>query len=199
MTAKKSSQRDDGVRVSNKVTAADTAKPLLRPQSEARSKLNVPARLAVGDKLPTATLVDQQGNPIKMAAMTGKPVVVYFYPKDDTPGCTREACAFQAELANIARLGAQVFGISPDSASRHSKFAEKYGLKFSLLVDANREFADACGVLVPKTLYGKTNIGIERTTFLLNAKGVVVNVWRKVKVDGHVDDVVAAIRALGGK
>jgi peroxiredoxin Q/BCP len=152
--------------------------------------------LDVGAKLPEVTLEDQLGKPFRLASLRGKLAVVYFYPRDDTPGCTREACAFQAELSSIVRLGATVVGISPDPVLRHAKFAEKYALKFPLLVDTNRDFAKTCGVLVPKTLYGKTSIGIERTTFLVDKKGIVQQVWRKVKVDGHAEQVTLALRVL---
>jgi thioredoxin-dependent peroxiredoxin len=175
-----------------------TAMPRPSP-SVAGSKAKTEGRLDAGAALPAFTLEDQRGKPFPLASLRGKLAVLYFYPKDDTPGCTREACAFQAELSSIARLGATVVGISPDPAVRHARFAEKYALKFPLLVDANREFANACGVLVPKTLYGKTSIGIERSTFIVDARGVVQRVWRKVKVDGHVDEVVAALRTLGHK
>lgn len=165
----------------------------------ATSRTATPAtteRIDVGAKLPAVTLSDQLGTPFQLSSLRGKLAVVYFYPKDDTPGCTREACAFQASLSSVKRLGAQVVGISPDPAARHAKFAQKYDLEFPLLADDSRDFARACGVLVPKTLYGKTSIGIERTTFLLDAKGIVRRVWRKVKVDGHVEEVIAAIREL---
>jgi thioredoxin-dependent peroxiredoxin len=156
-------------------------------------------RLDVGDPLPEATLEDARGKPFPLSSLRGTAVVVYFYPKDDTPGCTREACAFQQQLKSLARLGTRVVGISPDSAARHAKFAERYALTFTLLVDADRQYAKTCGVLVPKTLYGKTSIGIERSTFLVDPSGVVRQVWRKVKVEGHVEQVLAALPAIGPK
>lgn len=154
------------------------------------------SRVEVGDKLPVATLQDQNGEAFELSTLRGKPSIVYFYPKDDTPGCTREACAFQSNLARLNRLAVPVVGISPDSPERHTKFAAKYGLDFTLLADPERDFAKRCGVLVPKTLYGKTSIGIERTTFLVDAKGVVRRIWRKVKVDGHAEQVMDAMKEL---
>lgn len=154
-------------------------------------------RLDVGMPLPAATLLDQHGNSFRLASLKGAWTVVYFYPRDDTSGCTREACAFQSQLAALTRLGVAVVGISPDSVARHAKFADKYGLGFTLLVDEDRSYTKTCGVLVPKTLYGKTSIGIERSTFLIDKKGIVRRTWRKVRVDGHVEQVVAAIRELG--
>jgi thioredoxin-dependent peroxiredoxin len=176
--------------------AASTAKVKGRAETKGSTKIAAPSRLDVGAKLPDVILEDQLGKPFQLASLRGKLAIVYFYPRDDTPGCTREACAFQAELSSIVRLGATVVGISPDPVARHAKFAEKYGLRFPLLVDANREFARACGVLVPKTLYGKTSIGIERTTFLVDKKGIVQQVWRKVKVEAHAEQVKLALRAL---
>ncbi|HEY5956837.1 MAG TPA: peroxiredoxin [Polyangiaceae bacterium] len=150
-------------------------------------------RLDVGDELPVATLPDQRGEPFAIASLRGKRAVVYFYPKDDTPGCTREACSFQEGLAKFKRARATLVGISPDPPRRHAQFAEKYQLTFTLLADTDRNYAKSCGVLVPKTLYGRTSIGIERTTFLVDEKGVIRRVWRKVKVDGHFDAVLAAL------
>lgn len=163
------------------------------------AKSEAASRIDVGDTMPDATLLDQSGKPASIASLRRGTTVVYFYPKDDTPGCTREACAFQASLATLKRLSATVVGISPDSVARHVQFAGKYGLKFPLLSDETRNYARACGVLVPKTLYGRTSIGIERTTFLIDASGVIRRVWRKVRVDGHVDQVEQAIRELGSK
>ncbi len=187
-----------GTRSKAKASQVDSAMAKRSP-SVTGAKAKTTGRLDVGVALPDVTLEDQHGKPFPLSSLRGKMAVVYFYPKDDTPGCTREACAFQSKLSSIARLGATVVGISPDPASRHTKFAEKYGLKFPLLVDAKRDFANVCGVLVPKTLYGKTSIGIERSTFIVDTQGVVQRVWRKVRVDGHDDEVVEAIRALGHK
>lgn len=154
------------------------------------------ARLDVGAALPEATLLDQRGKAVSISSLRGAMAVVYFYPKDDTPGCTREACAFRDGLSKFKRLSAKIVGISPDSVDRHARFADKYNLQFPLLSDESRDYARRCGVLVPKTLYGRTSIGIERSTFLLDGEGVIRRVWRKVKVDGHAEQVEQAIREL---
>lgn len=195
MSGKRKNPDASGIRTKAKASPVGAARAKRSP-SGGGSDAKTAGRLDIGMVLPDVTLQDQHSRPFPLSSLRGKVAVVYFYPKDDTPGCTREACAFQSKLSSIARLGATVVGISSDPASRHAKFAEKYGLKFPLLVDVNREFANACGVLVPKTLYGKTSIGIERSTFIVDAQGVVQRVWRKVKVDGHDDEVVAAIREL---
>lgn len=168
------------------------------PRVTAVSGTEASARsLTVGDRFPDITLHDQSGRVFGMSSLQGHVKIVYFYPKDDTSGCTREACSFQEHLRAFKRLGTRVVGISPDNAVRHAKFAEKHGLEFTLLADVEREYAKACGALVPKTLYGRTSIGIERSTFLIDAKGVIRRVWRKVRVDGHVEEVLQAVRELG--
>lgn len=156
------------------------------------------ARSEVGQALPNVTLPDQNGESFRMSDLKGKPAVVYFYPRDDTSGCTREACAFQSQLLALKRSGATVVGISPDSPASHLKFASKHGLKFTLLSDEARAYAVRCGVLVPKTLYGRTSLGIERTTFLVDEAGTIRQIWRRVRVDGHVEQVVAAVKAMRG-
>jgi peroxiredoxin Q/BCP len=132
----------------------------------------------------------------ELAEFRGKPLVLYFYPKDDTPGCTREACNFQEKLAEFKRAKVQVVGVSADSAERHRKFANKYGLQFPLLVDADRAFANACGVIGEKVLYGKRSIGVIRSTFIVDEKGIVRHVFRNVKVDGHAEQVKSALADL---
>lgn len=165
----------------------------MKSEASERERLQ---RVDVGDELPDVTLPDQRGKAVSIASLRGAMAIVYFYPKDDTPGCTREACAFRDSLSRFKRLTTKVVGISPDSVERHAKFADKYGLQFSLLSDESRDYARRCGVLVPKTLYGKTSIGIERSTFLLDREGVIRRVWRKVKVDGHAEQVEQATREL---
>jgi peroxiredoxin Q/BCP len=121
---------------------------------------------------------------------------LYFYPKDDTPGCTKEACAFQDGTAQFAKVDACVLGVSRDTPERHAKFKAKYGLAFPLLADTEAKLCQAYGVWKEKTLYGKTSMGIERSTFLIDARGVVRRIWRKVKVDGHAAEVIAALQKL---
>ena len=152
--------------------------------------------LEVGDKAPDFTLPADGGGTISLKALKGKPVALYFYPKDDTPGCTAEACAFRDQLPDFAKVKAQVVGISRDSVASHDKFKKKFKLPFQLASDEDGKICQAYGVWAEKSMYGKKYMGIERSTFLIDGKGVVRNVWRKVKVDGHADAVLAAAEAL---
>ena len=152
------------------------------------------AMLDVGDKAPAFSLEDQSGKTVKLSDFKGRKVVVYFYPKDDTPGCTREACAFRDEHSALQKAGAVVLGISPDSGPSHAKFAGKYKLSFPLLADTDHSVSEKFGAWGEKTLYGRKFMGIIRSTFLVDEAGKVARVWPKVKVDGHVDQVLEAIR-----
>ena len=131
---------------------------------------------------------------VSLADYQGRPLVLYFYPKDDTPGCTKEACGFRDLGAEFAASGAAIFGISPDSARSHAKFIEHHTLSFPLLSDEDKAVCQAYGVWKEKVNYGKKYMGVERTTFLIDAKGVIERIWPKVKVEGHVEAVLAAIR-----
>lgn len=146
----------------------------------------------VGDKAPDFTLPADGGGKVSLAALKGKQVVLYFYPKDDTSGCTAEACAFRDSLPDFSKVKAEIIGISRDSVASHDKFKRKYKLPFPLASDEDGKVCQAYGVWVEKSMYGKKYMGIERATFLIDAKGVVRKVWRKVKVDGHADEVLAA-------
>ena len=150
----------------------------------------------VGDKAPDFSLPADGGGKVSLKALKGKAVVLYFYPKDDTPGCTAEACAFRDQLPDFAKVKAQVIGISRDSVASHDKFKKKFKLPFPLASDEDGKVCQAYGVWAEKSMYGKKYMGIERSTFLIDGKGVVRNVWRKVKVDGHADVVLAAAEAL---
>ena len=152
--------------------------------------------LDVGDKAPDFTLPADGGGTVSLKALKGKPVVLYFYPKDDTSGCTAEACAFRDALPDFSKVKAQIVGISRDSVASHDKFKKKYGLTFPLASDEDSKVCQAYGVWAEKSMYGRKYMGIERTTFLIDGKGVVRGVWRKVKVPGHADEVIAAARAL---
>jgi peroxiredoxin Q/BCP len=152
--------------------------------------------IEVGDKAPDFSLPTDGGGKVDSKKLRGKKVVVYFYPKDDTPGCTREACGFRDNLPNFRKVDAEIIGVSKDSVSRHDKFKAKYELPFTLAADEDGKVCEAFGVWVEKSNYGKKYMGIERSTFLIDGKGVVRNVWRKVKVDGHVDQVLAAARTI---
>jgi peroxiredoxin Q/BCP len=131
-----------------------------------------------------------------LAAARGKNAIVYFYPKDDTPGCTKEACAFQDALPDFSGADAAVIGVSKDSEASHDKFKKKYGLDFTLVSDGDGKICEAYGVWVEKMNYGKKYMGIERSTFLIDKAGIVRQVWRKVKVDGHAGKVLDALKAL---
>ncbi len=145
----------------------------------------------VGDRFPDFSLLNQDGDLVTSKEIQGKVSVVYFYPKDDTSGCTAEACEFKDRLAEIP--GAAVFGVSPDGVKSHKKFAEKFGLTFTLLADIEKTLCTAAGVWVEKSMYGKTYMGVARTTFILNADGTVHTVFRKVKPAGHAAEVIAAL------
>ncbi|MEQ1718998.1 MAG: thioredoxin-dependent thiol peroxidase [Hyphomicrobium sp.] len=150
-----------------------------------------------GDKAPGFTLVDEAGNPIKLANFKGRPVVVYFYPKDDTSGCTAEAKDFSCLAEEFTAAGAEIVGISPDSVASHAKFKAKHALAVRLAADPDKIAAEAYGVWVEKSMYGKKYMGVERATFLIRGDGKIARVWRKVKVPGHAAEVLAAIKALG--
>jgi peroxiredoxin Q/BCP len=150
----------------------------------------------LGRKAPAFTLKDQAGKTHRLADYAGRPVVLYFYPKDDTPGCTKEACAFRDQLPKFSRLKAVVLGISGQGEASKAKFAGKYGLTFPLLADENYEVAEKYGVWQKKWLYGRTFMGVSRTTFLIGPDGRIAKRWDKVKVDKHADEVLAALEAL---
>jgi peroxiredoxin Q/BCP len=150
----------------------------------------------VGKKAPAFTLPDQDGKPVTLADFKGKPVVLYFYPKDDTPGCTQEACDFRDASAALKKAGAVVLGVSPDDSKRHTKFAAKFKLPFSLLADTEHAVALAYGAWAEKSMYGRKYMGIVRSTFLIGKDGVLAQVWPKVKVKGHVEEVRKALALL---
>lgn len=152
--------------------------------------------LEEGSKVPAFTLVDDGGKKIKSSEWAGSPVVIYFYPKDDTPGCTKQACAFRDAADDLRALGAAVIGISCDSMETHAKFRDKYSLNFPLLVDADHQIAEKFGAWREKNMYGKKSMGIQRSTFLVDAKGKVAKVWKRVQVDGHDAQVLKAIGDL---
>lgn len=150
-----------------------------------------------GQKAPDFTLAADDGTKVKLSAQKGHPVVLYFYPKDDTPGCTREACAFRDRQADLKKRGAKVFGVSPDGIASHEKFRDKFPLNFPLLADPDHQVAEKYGSWREKNLYGKKSMGIQRSTFLIAADGRVAHVWKKVSVDGHDTEVLKALDELG--
>jgi peroxiredoxin Q/BCP len=152
--------------------------------------------LQVGDKAPDFTMPADGGGTVSLAALKGRPVVLYFYPRDDTPGCTTEACGFRDAMPDFAQLDAAIVGVSRDTAAKHDKFKAKYSLPFTLGADESGAVTEAYGVWIEKSMYGKKSMGIERSTFLIDRDGVIRGVWRKVKVAGHVDQVLEAARTL---
>lgn len=150
-----------------------------------------------GEIAPDFSLPDDTGSLVQLKKLRGRPVVVYFYPKDDTSGCTQEAKDFSCLADDFAEAGADIVGISPDSAASHKKFKAKHDLALPLLADEAKETATAYGVWVEKSMYGRKYMGVERSTFLIDSKGKLVKSWRKVKIPGHAEAVLAAVKALG--
>jgi thioredoxin-dependent peroxiredoxin len=152
--------------------------------------------LSEGDPAPDFTMPASGGRTVSLAALKGKPFVLYFYPKADTPGCTKEACAFQEALPQLGHIGIAVIGVSKDKMKPIEKFAEKYGLEFPLASDEDTSVAQAYGAWVEKSMYGRKYMGLERSTFLVDANGRVAKIWPKVKVEGHAAEVMQAAQAL---
>jgi thioredoxin-dependent peroxiredoxin len=152
--------------------------------------------IKVGDKAPDFTLPSDGGGKLSLKALKGKAVVLYFYPKDDTSGCTAEACAFRDALPDFSKVKAAVIGISRDSVASHDKFKTKYNLPFPLASDEDGKVCEAYGTWVEKSMYGRKYMGIERATFLIDGTGVIRHIWRKVKVPGHATEVLEAAAAL---
>lgn len=151
--------------------------------------------LKIGDTAPDFTLpTDIENKEVTLHKLRGKKVVLYFYPKDNTPGCTKESCDFRDNYSAFQQQGAEVFGISKDGSKSHTKFKEKYALPFTLLVDANADVCEAYGVINKKSLFGKTFLGIQRSTFLIDEQGIIRGIWRKVKVPGHVEQVLDELK-----
>jgi peroxiredoxin Q/BCP len=149
-----------------------------------------------GKNAPDFTAPTDGGDTLKLSGLRGKPVVLYFYPKDDTPGCTTEACGFRDASPDFKKLKAQVVGVSKDSVARHDKFKAKYNLPFPLVSDEDGKICEKYGTWIEKSLYGRKYMGIDRATFLIDRDGVVRRAWRKVKVAGHVDEVQKALQTL---
>jgi thioredoxin-dependent peroxiredoxin len=153
--------------------------------------------LKEGQKAPELDLPSSEGGRVRLADLKGKTAVVYFYPKDSTPGCTREACSFRDARGLLKKRGVAVLGVSPDSLAAHEKFKEKYALDFPLLSDPDKAVAKKYGAFGEKVLYGKKSMGIIRSTFVIDGAGIVRKVFPKVRVDGHVEEILAALDALG--
>jgi len=151
---------------------------------------------AIGETAPAISLPRDGGETVNLSDFAGKTVVLYFYPKDDTPGCTTEAIGFTERSDDFAAAGAVVLGVSKDSVKKHDKFIAKHDLKIALLSDENGDVCERYGTWVEKSMYGKTYMGIERATFLIGPDGKIAQIWPKVKVPGHVEAVLAAVKAL---
>ena len=154
--------------------------------------------LQPGDKAPNVTLALPDGTTTSVAEQAGKILVLYFYPKDDTPGCTTEAQGFTALADAFAANGATITGVSKDTPAKHKKFIDKYGLKIQLASDGDGSVCEAFGTWIEKTLYGRNYMGIDRATFLIGPDGRIARIWRKVKVKGHAEEVLAAVEAQAG-
>jgi peroxiredoxin Q/BCP len=175
-----------------------TTKPAA-PAKPAPAKPAAPAAGPVeGAPAPAFSMPASGGRTVSSEALKGKPYLLYFYPKADTPGCTKQACGVQEALPQLGRIGLEVIGVSPDPMKPIEKFAEKYKLTFPLASDADQKVAAAYGTWVEKSMYGKTYMGMERSSFLVGADGRIAKVWRKVKPEAHAAEVIAAAKALGG-
>jgi thioredoxin-dependent peroxiredoxin len=152
--------------------------------------------IEAGQPAPTFTLPDQDGRPVSLEDLRGRPVVLYFYPKDDTPGCTTQACGIRDEWAEFEAAGAAVLGVSPDTVESHARFAGKHDLPHTLLADPEREVLAAYGAYGEKVLYGKTTVGVIRCTFLIDAQGTVAKVWKRVQTKSHAEQVLKALDEL---
>lgn len=161
--------------------------------------MSAASRIEIGDPAPDFRLPADGGREIALSELRGKPVVLYLYPRDDTSGCTREALDFTEKLPEFEAAGAIVLGLSKDNTASHDRFIAKHGLKVTLLSDTSGEIAQSYGAWVEKSMYGRKYMGIDRSTFLIDGGGVLRRIWRKVKVPGHVEEVLAAVRELQGE
>jgi thioredoxin-dependent peroxiredoxin len=168
----------------------------LRHAARRRLKEGRSMALQDGDEAPAFTLARDGGGTVSLGEFKGRKLVLYAYPKDDTPGCTQEAIAFNGLRAAFAEAGTEILGISPDPVKSHDKFKAKHGLDFALAADEAQQALQAYGIWVEKSMYGRTYMGVERTTFLIGADGRIARIWRKVKVPGHAEEVLAAAKAL---
>jgi thioredoxin-dependent peroxiredoxin len=192
--AKKAPAKAAATKIAAKPVAAKpvAAKPVA-PKPVAPKPAKGGARVAVGDKAPSFTLKDDRGQVVTSESLKGKAYVLYFYPKDDTTGCTMQACGFRDSLPRFGAKGVKVLGVSPDNEASHERFRKKYELTFPLLADTEKKLCEAYGVWTLKKNYGREYMGVERSTFVIGADGKVKQAWRGVRVPGHVDAVLGAV------
>lgn len=196
-------------KATNKPTASEGTKkpiteqsttPTSRQAKKTKAVKSVPGRstvqVKIGQKAPAFSLPNQEGKIMRLSDFKGKKVVLYFYPKDDTPGCTKESCAFRDGLDEIHTSGAVVLGVSGDSVESHKKFTKKFNLNFPLLSDEKKTMLQAYGVWKEKSLYGRKFMGIERTTFIIDEQGKIDDIFQKVKVNGHLEEVLAELDVM---
>jgi thioredoxin-dependent peroxiredoxin len=190
-TGAKTGAKTAGKKVAKAAPSAPSAKtaPPVDGASDARA-------LTPGDTVPAFEALDQNGSVVTSASLAGAPYVIYFYPKDDTPGCTTQACGFRDEMSVFAERGVKVLGVSPDSSASHARFAQKYGLEFTLLADTEKKLVTLFGVWKLKQNYGREYWGVERSTFVVDRAGKIAKQWRGVKVAGHVPAVLEAVTQL---
>lgn len=182
------------------VKTKNKSRPQLSPKKTAPPSKNSTSastvQLKVGQKAPPFILFSQAGKKVSLTDYRGKRVVLYFYPKDDTPGCTKEACAFRDSIEEINESGAVVLGVSADSVDSHKKFAQKFNLNFPILSDVDKKMVQAYGVWKEKSLYGRTFMGIERSTFIIDEQGKIAEIFSKVKVDSHLEEVLGELELI---
>lgn len=180
-----------------KSTKKKSGKKPVKKSPKALAKASAAAsKFSPGDKAPAFSVLDETGKAVTLAQFSGKPVVLYFYPKDDTPGCTKEACDIRDSWSRVQATGAVVLGVSKDSVASHVKFKQKFSLPYSLLADEDGKLCASYDVWKEKSMYGRKYMGIERTTFVIDRAGKIRKVFPKVKVEGHIDEILAALQGV---
>jgi peroxiredoxin Q/BCP len=196
MATKAATKKPSASKSTRKTPAESSSAAKTTPTKEAAKAAVSTVLLSEGDSAPSFALPGAGGEALSLAALKGKKVVLYFYPKDDTTGCTKEAIEFNALRDKFAKAKTVIVGMSPDSAKSHDKFRDKYELSIQLAADETKETLSSYGVWVEKSMYGRKYMGVERSTFLIDANGKIAKIWRKVKVPGHVEEVLRAAEEL---